>query len=135
MGVEGHEYRVQRRGDRLPGALAGGGDGALADGLGVAGWRAQAVAGEGFAQRRPGGTEFSGGGVDATELFGELEGAFGSGPVGEEPAGLPAQPLLARQRQQIRNLSRLPYETAGERLSPALGAVGTSWPDRATTGL
>jgi hypothetical protein len=32
-----------------------------------------------------------GGGVDAAEVFGELEGAFGLGPVGQELAGLPAQ--------------------------------------------
>jgi hypothetical protein len=40
------------------------------------------VAGEGFPQRRPGGAE----------LLGELEGALGLGAVGEEAAGLPAQP-------------------------------------------
>jgi hypothetical protein len=71
--------------------LTGGGDGPLSDGLGVAGRHAKLVAGEGLAQRRPGGAELGGGGVDAAELFGELEGAFGLGPVGEEPAGLPAQ--------------------------------------------
>jgi hypothetical protein len=37
-----------------------------------------------------------GGGVDAAELFGELEGAFGLGPVGQEAAGLPAHPPLRR---------------------------------------
>jgi hypothetical protein len=31
------------------------------------------------------------GGVDTAELLGELEGAFGFGPVGEEAAWLPAQ--------------------------------------------
>jgi hypothetical protein len=35
-----------------------------------------------------------GGGVDAAELFGEGEGAFGLDPVGEEAAGLPAHPPL-----------------------------------------
>jgi hypothetical protein len=49
------------------------------------------VAGEGFAQRRPGGPELGCGGVDAAELLGELEGAFGLGAVGKEAAGLPAQ--------------------------------------------
>jgi hypothetical protein len=32
-----------------------------------------------------------GGGVDAAELLGQLEGAFGFGAIGEEAAGLPAQ--------------------------------------------
>jgi hypothetical protein len=78
----------------LAAALAGGGDGALADGFGVAGWHAEAVAGEGFAQRRPGGAELGRGGVDAAQLLGQGEGAFGLGPVGEEAAGLPAQRTL-----------------------------------------
>jgi hypothetical protein len=76
----------------------GGGDGALADGFGVAGRHAQPVAGEGFAQRRPGAAKLLGGGVDAAKLFGKLEGAFGLGAVCEEPAGLPAH--LPRQRGQ-----------------------------------
>jgi hypothetical protein len=33
-------------------------------------------------------------GIDAAEQFGELEGAFGLGPVGQEPAGLPAQRVV-----------------------------------------
>jgi hypothetical protein len=49
------------------------------------------VAGEGFAQRRPGGAELGRGGVDAAELLGQLEGPLRFGPVGEEAAGLPAQ--------------------------------------------
>jgi hypothetical protein len=49
MRVEGDKHRVQRRGGWLAAALAGGGNGALADGFGVASGRAQAVAGEGFA--------------------------------------------------------------------------------------
>jgi hypothetical protein len=49
------------------------------------------VAGEGLAQRRPGRAQLLGGGVDAAQLLGELEGAFGFAPVGEEAAGLPAQ--------------------------------------------
>jgi hypothetical protein len=48
-GIEGHDHRVQARGGRLAAALAGRGDGALADGLGVAGRHAEAVAGEGVA--------------------------------------------------------------------------------------
>src|SRR5215207_83179 len=96
--VEGHKHRVQCWGVRLAGALAGGGDGALADGLGVAGGHAEAVASEGLAQRWPGGAQLSRGGVDAAELFGELEGTFGLGPVDQEAAGLPAHsPLRCRQ--------------------------------------
>jgi hypothetical protein len=49
------------------------------------------VAGEGFAQRRPGGAQLGRGRVDRAEPFGQHEGAFGLGPVGEEAAGLPAQ--------------------------------------------
>jgi hypothetical protein len=63
-------------------ALAGGGDGALTDGLGIAGRHAQPVAGEGFVQRRPGRAQLGGGGVDAAELLGELDGPFGFAPVG-----------------------------------------------------
>jgi hypothetical protein len=81
---------VQARGRRLAAALAGGGDGPLADGVGVAGGHTQAVAGEGLAQRRPGGPEFGRGGIHATQPLGELEGAFGLGSVGQEAAGLPA---------------------------------------------
>jgi hypothetical protein len=40
------------------------------------------VAAEGLAQRRPGGAQLLRGGVDAAELFGEMEGAFGFGVVG-----------------------------------------------------
>jgi hypothetical protein len=75
----------------LTGAAAGRSHGALADGVGVAGGHAEPVAGEGLAQRRPAGAQLLGGGVDAAEVFGELEGAFGLGPVGQELAGLPAQ--------------------------------------------
>jgi hypothetical protein len=89
--VERHEYRLQGWGGRLAGALVGGGEGPLADRFGVAGRHAQPVAGDGLAQRRPGGAEFGGGGVDAAELLGELEGMLGLSPVGEEPAGLVAQ--------------------------------------------
>jgi hypothetical protein len=89
--VEGHKHRVQQRSGRLPGALAGSGDGPLADGFRVEGGHAQAVAGEGFAQRRPGGAQLAGGGVDAAELFGQRVGPLSFGPIGEEPAGLPAQ--------------------------------------------
>ena len=34
---------------------------------------------------------------NAAQLFGELEGAFGLGPVGQEAAGLPAHSLLGMQ--------------------------------------
>jgi hypothetical protein len=77
-----------------PGALAGCGDGPLADRFGVGGGHAQAVAGEGLAERRPGGAQLAGGGVDTAELLSEGVGAFGFGPVGEEVAGLPARPPL-----------------------------------------
>ena len=69
----------------------GGVDGALPHGFGVGGGHAEAVAGEGFAERRPGGAQLLGGGVDAAQLFGQRVGAFSLGPVGEEAAGLPAQ--------------------------------------------
>jgi hypothetical protein len=52
------------------------------------------VAGERLAQRRPGGAQLGGGGVDAAELLGELEGPFGFAPVDQEAAGLPAHPWL-----------------------------------------
>jgi len=48
-GIKRHEHRVKGRCDRLAGALAGGGDGPLADGFGVGGGHAEAVASEGFA--------------------------------------------------------------------------------------
>jgi hypothetical protein len=89
--VERHEHRVKRRRSRRAGAFAGGGDGALADGFGVAGRHAEAVAGEGLAQRRPSGAQLLGGGVDAAQPLGQGEGAFGFAAVGEEAAGLPAQ--------------------------------------------
>jgi hypothetical protein len=60
-------------------------------GFGVGGGHAQAVAGEGFAQRRPGGAQLGGGGVDAAKLLGQRVGPLSFGPVGEEAAGLPAQ--------------------------------------------
>jgi hypothetical protein len=60
-----------------------------ASGLGVG--HAEAVATEGFAQRRPGGAQLSGGGVHTAQSLGELEGAFGFGAVRKEAAGLPAQ--------------------------------------------
>jgi hypothetical protein len=39
-----------------------------------------------------------GGGVDAAQPLGELEGALGLGAVGEEAAGLPAHPPLQRRQ-------------------------------------
>jgi hypothetical protein len=99
--VEGREHRVQSWGGRLTRATTGRGDGALADRLRIAGGHAQAVAGEGLAQRRPGGAELAGGGVDAAELFGQGEGAFGFGTVGQEAAGLPAQLALSGWRPRF----------------------------------
>jgi len=88
------------------------------------------VAGEGFAQRRPGGVQLGCGGIDAAELFRELQGAFGFGAVGEDPAGLPAQrvavvpaPLLGSALGNERVLSEADVEqsatTAPIRLWPA----------------
>jgi hypothetical protein len=112
--VERRKHRIQGRGGRLAGALAGGGDGALADRFGVGGWHAQAVAGEGLARRRPGGTELAGGGVDAAELLGELEGTLGLGPVGEEPAGLPAQRVAIVLAPPLRFALRLSAGTEAD---------------------
>jgi len=101
---------IQRRGHRLAGALVGGGDGPLADRLGVWGRHAQAVAGEGLAQRRPSGAQLSRGGVDATQPLGELKGTLGFGPVGEEAAGLPAQVALSG-RGRTRQVAPVPRPT------------------------
>jgi hypothetical protein len=103
--VEGHEHPVKRRRDRMAATPAGGSNGALADPSGLlACGHAQPVAGEGFAQRRPGDPELLSGGIHATEPLGQGEGAFGLGAVGEEGAGLPAQRLprmLRNRRQQL----------------------------------
>jgi hypothetical protein len=58
-----------------------------ASGLGVGmprPWRVKALRSDGR------GAELLGGGVDAAEPLGELECAFGLGPVDKESAGLPA---------------------------------------------
>jgi hypothetical protein len=94
----------------LAGAVAGGGDGALTDGLGVAGRHAEAVTGERLAQRRPGGAELGRGGVDAADLLGQPKRPFGLGAVREEPAGLPAQLVTAADSQP---------SSSGFRLGPA----------------
>jgi hypothetical protein len=88
------EHRIQWRCGRLAAALASGGERPLAGHLRVARRHAKAMPLEGFPQRRPGGAELGCGGVDAAELLGELEGAFGFAAVGQEAAGLPAQPAL-----------------------------------------
>jgi predicted DNA-binding protein (MmcQ/YjbR family) len=49
------------------------------------------VAGERFAQRRPGRAQLGRGGIHAAEPLGQGEGTLGLGPVGQESAGLPAQ--------------------------------------------
>ena len=92
--VEGHKHWVKARRRRLTAALAGGGDAPLADGVGVAGRHPEPVAGEGFAQRRPAGAQFLGGGVDTAELLGQRVRAFGLGAVCQEAAGLPAQRVV-----------------------------------------
>jgi hypothetical protein len=56
---------------------------------------------EGFAQRRLGGAQLDRGRVYRAESFGELEGAFGLGAVGEEAAGLPAHPPLQRRQPPL----------------------------------
>jgi hypothetical protein len=68
---------------------------------GLRGGHAQAVAGEGLAQRRPGGAQFLSGSVDAAQLLGQRVGALGFGPVGEEAAGLPAHPPLQRRQAPL----------------------------------
>jgi hypothetical protein len=99
--VERHKHRVKARGGRLAAALVGRVDGALADGFGVARWHPKAVAGEGFAQRRPGGAQLGRGRVHRAEAFGQGKGAFGLGLVGEEAAGLPAHPLLDSRKAPV----------------------------------
>jgi hypothetical protein len=89
--VERHKHRVQARGCRPAAALASRLNHQLPDGLRVRSGHPKAVAGEGFAQRRPGGPKPGRGRVHRTESFGELEGAFGLSAVGKEPAWLPAQ--------------------------------------------
>jgi hypothetical protein len=89
--VQGREYPIDWRRGRRTAPLAGGDDGALADRLVVALRHAEPVPLEGLAQRPPGGSQLLGGRVDATQLFGQGEGAFGLGPIGKEAAGLPAQ--------------------------------------------
>jgi hypothetical protein len=93
---------------------------ALADGFGVARWHAQPVAGEGFAQRRPGGAQLGRGRVHRAEAFGELEGAFGLGAVGEEPAGLPAHPPLQRRQAPLLERGGEGVAVDAELESPAL---------------
>jgi hypothetical protein len=88
---QGHEHRIERRRGRRAAPLAGGGDGALADRLGVAGRHAEAVPGKRLVERRPGGPQLGRGGVDAAQPLGQGEGALGLGTVDQEAAGLPAQ--------------------------------------------
>jgi hypothetical protein len=111
--VEHHEHQIQGGWSRLVAALSSGSDRPLAYRFPVTGGHAQAVAGEGFAQRRPGDAQLGGGGVHAAQLFGQGEGAYGFDPVVEESAGLPAQrvavvpaPLLGSALGNGRVLSR-----------------------------
>jgi hypothetical protein len=102
--VEGHEPQIQRwRGlrGRLAAAVAGGGDGALADRLGVRAGMPSPWRGEGLAQRWPGRAQFGRGGVDAAQLFGQRVGPLSFGAVGEEAAGLPAHPPLQRRQAAL----------------------------------
>jgi len=75
--VERHKQRVKAQGGQPAAALAGRLDRALADGLGIEGRHAEAVAGEGLAQRRSSSAQLLSRGIDATELL---------------AAGLPAHP-------------------------------------------
>jgi hypothetical protein len=54
-------------------------------------------------------------------LLGELEGAFGFGPVGEEPAGLPAQRVMIVPTSLLR--SALGYEQVLSELDVELYAA------------
>ena len=66
------------------------------------------MAGKGFAQRRPGGAQLLSSGIDAAELLGQLEGAFGLAAVGQEAAGLPAQRVAIASPASLR--AALSYE-------------------------
>jgi hypothetical protein len=85
-------------GSRPAAALAGGLDGAVPDGLGVARRHPKAVATERLAQRRPGRAQLGGGRVDRAEAFGQGEGTLGLSAVGQEAAALPAQRTSAGDR-------------------------------------
>jgi hypothetical protein len=83
-------------------ALAGGGGGPVADGLGARSGHAEPVATEGLAQRRPGGAQ----------PLSEGEGALGLGPVGKEAAGLPAHPWLEQSLTIAGPIASAAYKTA-----------------------
>jgi hypothetical protein len=68
--VEHDEHRANRWCAGLAAALAGGGDGPLADRLHIAGGHTEAVPPEGFAQQRPGGAPLGRGDVDAAQPLG-----------------------------------------------------------------
>jgi hypothetical protein len=126
--VERHKHRFQGRQGRwgwLAGALAGGGDGALAHRFGVAGWHAKLMPLEGFTQRRPGRVQLLGGGVDAAELFGERECPLGLGAVGEEAAGLPAQRVVTVPAALLR--SARSYERVLSEADVELYAATARW--------
>jgi hypothetical protein len=63
----------------------------------VARWHAEAVAGEGLAQRWPRGAQLLRGGVGVVQLLGQRVGPARLCPVGGEAAGLPAHSLLGMQ--------------------------------------
>jgi hypothetical protein len=92
------------------------------------------VAGEGFAQRRPGGTQLGRGGVDAAQLLGELEGAFGFGSVSEEPAGLPAQRrtlnFAGRELLEMMRPTCGQAHTGAVLQTEAIHELGRGWQDR-----
>jgi hypothetical protein len=97
----------------------------------IAGRHAQAVADEGFVQRRPGGAQLGRSRVDTAQPLGQGKRALGLGPVDQEPAGLPAQriaivpaPLLCSALSYERVLSVANVEqyatTVRMRLRPAI---------------
>jgi hypothetical protein len=79
--VERHKHRVQARRGRPAAAPADGVDGVLADRFGIACWHAKPVGGEGLAQRRPGGAQLLGGGVDAAQPLSQREGMLSLSPI------------------------------------------------------
>ena len=89
-----HKHWVKAGGGRpTPVALARRLDRPLPDRFGVTGWHAKPVAGEGFAQRRPGGAQLGCGGVDAAQPLGQGEAPLGFAPIGQERLGCQPTPF------------------------------------------
>jgi hypothetical protein len=103
VAVEGHEHWVKAGGGRPARVLMGGLDRPLADRFRVARRHAQAVAGEGLAQRRPSGPKLLCGGIDTAQPLRERKGALGLGAVGEQAAGLAAQRVAIVPAARLRS--------------------------------